>query len=375
MKIGLIGCGIIAATHVGILKKIQPQAYLTVCDVNGDAARQFAQKVGAQGGVYDSVEEMLAREHPDAVHILTPVAAHYAAAKLALTAGCHVYLEKPLTESPAEYRELLALAASKNRVLACGYSTVGMPVVMQAQALVKSGDLGRLIAVHCDFMCAWGGNSVPDGHPDHWAYTSKGGVLQNMVDHPASLVVDALDRVDSYQFHCAWRNLLPHDRPDMLHVSLQNDDQIGSFTLSLGHGNGHRIANYYLEKGTITVDMTRQLISVIKGSGPPGMVKKILSSITTGCAWACGSIANVFKVATGKLRKAPGIFNLVDNFYQVIDGRATPLVREAVTVQMTQMLDEIWIAANNTPVPPLGHAAPPPSPIALVADDTAPQSL
>lgn len=352
MKIGLVGCGVIAATHAMVLKKIQPNAQLVVCDANLEVAKSFAQKIRAQGSAYSTIEELLEQERPEIIHIMTPVANHFDAAQKALQAGCHVYLEKPLTESPEQFRQLNELAKERNRILAIGYSTLGMPVVMQAKQLVESGKLGRLIAVHCDFMCAWEGNSVPDGKPDHWAYTSKGGVLQNMVDHPASLIVDAMDSPETlqYKYHYGYRNLLPFNRPDLLHVSLQNADQLGSFTLSLGHGNGHRVANYYLEKGTITIDMTRQLFNLIQGSGPPNVIKKTLSGITSGFASAGGSIGNVFKVATGKLRKAPGIFNLIENFYQTIEGRSRLIVKEAVAFQMTQMLDDIWTDANNHPL-------------------------
>jgi len=371
MKIGLIGCGIIANTHVGILKKIQPQAHVSVCDVNIEYARQFAGKIGAQGGAYSNIDNLLENEKPDTIHIMTPAAAHFEDAKKALEAGCHVYMEKPLTENPKEYKQLQALAKEKNRVLAAGYSTLGMPVVMQAKALIDSGEFGRLIAVHCDFMCAWGSNSVPDGRADHWAYASKGGVLQNMVDHPASLVVDAMGQVDSYQYHYGHRNILPYDRPDLLHISMQNEDQLGSFTLSLGHGNGHRVANYYLEKGTITIDMTRQVISVIRGSGPPGLVKKITSSLSIGWAIAFGSIANIFKVLMGRLRKAPGIFALVENFYQTVEGKDRLIVKDKVVSQITEMLDSIWEDVNSHPINDVKHVNAKPESLKIAAKEAA----
>ncbi len=353
MKIGLIGCGIIAETHAMVLKKVKPNAHLIICDVNLETAKSFAQKIKAQGGVYTNIDDLLEQERPEVIHVMTSVSSHYEVTKKALLAGCHVYLEKPLTETPDQFRELHGLAKQRNQVLAMGYSTLGMPVVMQAKQLVDSGKLGRLIAVHCDFMCAWGGNTIPEERPDHWTYTSKGGILQNMVDHPASLIVDVLDNPENlqYKYHYARRNLLPFTNPpDLLHISLQNDDQMGSLTLSLGHGNGHRIANYYLEKGTITIDMTRQLFSVIQGSGPPNIIKKTLSGITSGFAWAGGSVGNVIKVATGKLRRAPGIFSLIENFYQTIEGRSQLLVKEAIAFQMVQMLDDIWTDINNHPL-------------------------
>lgn len=353
MKIGLVGCGKIASTHAGALRGLLPEATLSVCDMYESAAHDFAQRIAARGGIYTRLQDLLAIEQPDAVHIMTPVSTHYDLARLALEAGCHVYLEKPLTEYAEQCRDLLSLAKRQGRVLMPGYSTLAMPVVLKARHLQAGGTLGRLISVHCDFMCAWPGNTIPDHHPEHWAYRSIGGILQNMVDHPASLVIDAMDRVDRWQFQVAWRNLLPYDRPDLLHLCLQNDDQIGSLTLSLGHGNAHRVANYYFECGTVTVDMTRQLISVIRGSGPPGGVKKILTSLSTAHTWCWGTFSNMWKVATGHLQPAPGIFNLVENFYAVIDGRAQPLVRESMTTQMTTILDQLWSSINRIPVPPM----------------------
>ena len=353
VKIGLVGCGNIALVHAETLRALVPGATLSVCDVRESAARDFAQRIAARGGVYTRLQDMLATERPAAVHIMTPVAAHYQSALLALEADCHVYLEKPLTESAEQYMDLLSRARTRGCVLMPGYSALSMPVIMQARHLKAEGTLGRLISVHCDFMCAWPRNTIPDHHPGHWAYRSKGGILQNMVDHPASVVIDALDRVDHWQYQVAWRNLLLYDQPDLLHLSLQNDDQIGSFTLSLGHGNGHRIANYYFERGTVTVDMTRQLFSVIRGSGPPGAVKKLLTGLSTAHALAWGTFSNVWKVATGRLRSSPGIFNLVENFYATIDGRESSMIRDGVTTQMTSILDDLWSSINAMRVPPV----------------------
>ena len=74
-----------------------PEATVSVCDVQESVAREFAHRIAARGGVYTRLEDLLA-ERLTSVHIMTPVVTHYESARLALEAGCHVYLEKPLAE-------------------------------------------------------------------------------------------------------------------------------------------------------------------------------------------------------------------------------------------------------------------------------------
>jgi predicted dehydrogenase len=57
----------------------------------------------------------------DAVSVVTPTPAHFAIAREFLAAGAHVLVEKPITETPAEARELIALAARAGRILQVGH--------------------------------------------------------------------------------------------------------------------------------------------------------------------------------------------------------------------------------------------------------------
>src|SRR5580658_2751109 len=57
----------------------------------------------------------------DAVSVVTPTPAHFAIARDFLGAGAHVLVEKPITETPAEARELIALAARAGRILQVGH--------------------------------------------------------------------------------------------------------------------------------------------------------------------------------------------------------------------------------------------------------------
>jgi len=341
MKIGIIGCGEIASTHLNALEVVVPDAQLLLCDKEPRKAAYLAAKFNIPT-IYNDMETLLSHEHPDAIHVTTPFGSHFELAKMALNSGCHVYIEKPVAESAAAYRELITIARECGKILCPGYSSLAMPAVLEAGRLIQSGNLGRLVTLHCDYICAWPGSVIPYETCTHWAYHLPGGILQNMADHPTSLVVNALDDVSRSSVMCCSRNTLPQKNIDLLHVSIANKDQIGTYTLHMGMGATRWQINYNLEGGVITVDLGRQLVSYIRGKGPENFIKKSFSGIGIGYAYASGTIRNAYRVMRGSLHRNPGIFNLISNFYNSIAGRETLLVKERTALEVCMLLDSIW---------------------------------
>jgi len=346
MKVAIIGCGKIAVAHIQIIKKLFPKAKIVIYDINNNKAKVFAIKYHVHE-VYSNLDDLFSSSNPDAVHILTPPSSHAALAEKAILADSHVLIEKPVTETVNDYIKLLNLAKEKNKVLCVDFSILGMPVVLKAKEIINSCKLGKLISVHCNFACSWPKNTIPYYNPSHWAYSLKGGILQNMADHPASLVIDAMDGIQEHNMFFCRRNVLPNDCPDLLHVALRNDDQIGSFTLSLGHGSTHRQAEYFLEGGIITVDMSRQLISIIRNRVPQNFIRKTLSGINLGWNFSMGSVSNVFKVMKGSLQKDPGIVNIIHNFYNAIKGEEGVIVHSRTIIEVVSLLEKIWSEMNS----------------------------
>jgi predicted dehydrogenase len=96
--------------------------------------------------LFEHYSEALAATAPDAVSINTWPDTHASYAKLALNAGCHVFMEKPIAENLKDAREVVALAKRKKRKLIIGYvlrvhpswtrfveigRTLGKPLVMR----------------------------------------------------------------------------------------------------------------------------------------------------------------------------------------------------------------------------------------------------
>lgn len=346
MKIAIIGCGSMAATHARILRKIMPKAHIYLCDLDPNKAEELAQKVPVQG-IFTRLEDLLVSEKPDTAHILTPPTSHATLAKKAILAGCHVLIEKPVTETTDEFIEISGLANKHNKILSINYSVLGIPVVIKAKKLIASGIFGKLISVHCHYASSWPGNTIPYGNSKHWAYSLKGGILQNWADHPASLVLDVMDPIHGYKILFGRRNLLPFDSPDLLHVVVQNEDQIGSFTLSLGHGSSDIRAHLLFESGSIVLDIRRMLINYTRGKGSQSYVKRALSSIFEGFSLLKGTVKNSIEIMIGKLQREPGSFNIVENFYKTITSGEKLLISHQTASAVTELLENVWEEINH----------------------------
>lgn len=89
---------------------------------------------------------------------------HVPAAVTALEAGKHVLIEKPFAPSVAEAKELVALAAARDRTVAVSQNYRFFPAVQVVHELVAAGTLGDLHAVEIDFRQHSGSDGVRTPH-------------------------------------------------------------------------------------------------------------------------------------------------------------------------------------------------------------------
>lgn len=90
----------------------------------------------------DRYEDLL--EHPDldAVVIATETPQHYAMARDALQAGKHVFVEKPMAQTPAEAEELVDLADKQDLHLMVGHLLLYHPAFRFVEQRIRNGELG-----------------------------------------------------------------------------------------------------------------------------------------------------------------------------------------------------------------------------------------
>jgi len=143
VRIGVIGFGQWGPNHVRNFRLIEGCEVVRVCDpVSAKLALAGRQFRGLD--TCADPDAILRAPDIDAVVVATPVHAHFAQVRAALEAGKDVLCEKPLSVTPAQCRELCALARTHARILMVGHVFLYNPCVLHLKADLRRRELGRI---------------------------------------------------------------------------------------------------------------------------------------------------------------------------------------------------------------------------------------
>ena len=117
IKAAVVGVGYLGRFHAQKYAQIPGCELVAVVDGREEVRNAVAAEVRSRP-VAD-YRELLGQV--DAVSVVTPTPAHFEIADAFLSAGAHVLVEKPITETPAQARSLIARAAEKRRILQVGH--------------------------------------------------------------------------------------------------------------------------------------------------------------------------------------------------------------------------------------------------------------
>lgn len=116
----------------------------------------------AEDRIYLTFDEMINKEAAlpadkkiDFVTIVTPNFAHFAPAMLALEKGFHVVIEKPITFTIDEAKQLKKKVEETGMLLCLTHTYSGYPMVKQARAMIKDGVLGKIRKVYVEYPQGW----------------------------------------------------------------------------------------------------------------------------------------------------------------------------------------------------------------------------
>lgn len=128
IRIAVVGAGKIGGHHARILSKVPEAELAGVCDTNYWRAKIAAWHAGTRA--FKDYKELLGRVQ--AVVVAVPTGLHYEVGRAALEAGVHCLIEKPITTTLEEAKELLRLAQEKDLVLQVGHVERFNPAVREA---------------------------------------------------------------------------------------------------------------------------------------------------------------------------------------------------------------------------------------------------
>ena len=131
-----------AVIGVGYLGRFHAQKYAqdSRCELVAvaDARQQARDQVGGELGVRTVADYRELLGSVDAVSVATQTPAHFEIAKDFLNTGAHVLVEKPITETAEEARELIALAARQKLILQVGHLERFNAAILAAEPYLHS---------------------------------------------------------------------------------------------------------------------------------------------------------------------------------------------------------------------------------------------
>lgn len=294
-----------ARQHLAALARVRTgHVVVGVHDFSASRAEEFAALTGATA--YATLPELLSRASPDVVHICTPAGKHFDAARTALLAGAHVYVEKPFVETRAEADILLTLAAERGRLVCAGHQLLRDRAFVEVLERTDALQPVALIDSHFAFR--------PMQATDRVTARELAASLLDILPHPLYTLISALERGASAPVVLDTNAI--RATPVELHARFHAGDVAGRLFVSL---RARPIASSLTisgAQGTLAADFVR---SVVIGAGNEGTapLEKIVNPFLEAGQ-------GMWRTGTSLLRRLlrgesyPGLAPLIDQFYTAI---------------------------------------------------------
>ncbi|MFB6168940.1 MAG: Gfo/Idh/MocA family protein [Haloferacaceae archaeon] len=260
LSTAIVGLGNVARWHHRAVERTGGVTLTAVADVDESVARSRATEWGVTP--YTELEDLLATEPADWVHVCTPLASHAELARQCLDAGAHVLVEKPMTATRQEYESLVRHADRVNRRITVVHNQVNYPPFVRARRLVESGRFGELHGV----SVRWLENNDPrEPGRGEWVLDLPGGEFGEGIVHPIYIGLRMAgypaseEAVDVQRINTTGDDTVEYDG---IAVSYATADDVVCTIQHHSNVPGCRQVEYFLDGGRIVADIPTQTVSV-----------------------------------------------------------------------------------------------------------------
>lgn len=190
LSVVIVGCGRVAVKHLKSISKLSGLELKGVVDTNADSAKRLLSSVKgfADTPVFADYKEAIDAVKPDITAVTVPSGLHFEIAKYAMEHGSNLLLEKPMTMSNGEARQIYDLSRSTCRKIAMGHIYRYLPIVNILRQDIATGKFGKV--THGTINVRWGhGDDYYDSAAWRGTWKSDGGALMNQTIHAIDLLV------------------------------------------------------------------------------------------------------------------------------------------------------------------------------------------
>lgn len=134
LKAGVVGAGHLGKIHLRLLQQSDHYELVGFYDADASTRKKVNEEFGYQA--FETVEQLI--EACDMVEVVTPTVYHFETAKKVISAGKHLFIEKPITQTVAEAEELIRLANKHNVKGQVGHVERFNPAFMAVNELITN---------------------------------------------------------------------------------------------------------------------------------------------------------------------------------------------------------------------------------------------
>ncbi|MGZ2426992.1 Gfo/Idh/MocA family protein [Rhizobium laguerreae] len=193
LRIGVVGCGNISLAYMRNAPLFRGVEIIACADLNADAAKRRAAEFNLRAADVDS---LIDDKNIDLILNLTIPAAHFDVSMRALSAGKHVFTEKPLGVTAAEGRGLVDAAAAKGLMLGSAPDTFLGAAGRHARRQMEASAIGKPVTGTAFMM----GRGMEHWHPDPSFYYQAGaGPLMDMGPYYLTTMVNLMGPIRRVQ--------------------------------------------------------------------------------------------------------------------------------------------------------------------------------
>jgi predicted dehydrogenase len=350
LKVALVGCGKIADGHIEEIQKLGDKAQVVaVCDLELLMAEQVAVRYGIANH-YDRFEQMLDREKPDVVHITTPPQSHLPLSKMAIDAGCHVYVEKPLALNASDAECLIDYAVRAGRKLTIGYTYLFDPPALVLREMIANGVVGDVVHVESFYGYNLAGpfGTAIMGDASHWVHRLPGKLFHNNIDHLLYKLTEFIDddRPTLHAVATTRRTQRFGDArdtmPDELRLMIQGQQTSAYGTFSSHARPAGNFARVYGTKNTLHVDYTNRTVTVDSAPTLPSAIGRLLPPFQQAWQYFREGHRNLKRFRHYDFHFFAGLNRLISLYYDSILNETPPPISYRDILRISVMMDEIF---------------------------------
>jgi len=348
LNIAIVGCGKIADSHVAEIRKLSCARLVAICDLEPIIAEQLAVRYAVPKW-YTDFDRMLSEQRLDVIHIATPPHSHLSLTQKAVSAGCHVFLEKPLALNAIDGRRLIECVQEAGRKMTINYWPNFETPALALKEFIARGDLGEPVHVESyqgyDLSGRFGQALLSD--ENHWVHRLPGKLFHNIIDHALSktapFVSDEAPEVVARAFR---RRPSSHDNTDQLLDELRVmilGSSVSAYITFCSHARpAGQFLRVYGTKNTAQVDFMLRTMLVDQFQTVPTSLGRLLPPFKSSWKSLGQATRNVREFAASRYHFFAGMNRLLSLFYEsVLHDTPVPIPYPEI-LRVSTIMDEIF---------------------------------